>query len=162
MPLQWEYLKKERVFFIGHRKELNYPKLKLDFKEKAIPFAEYKETEETITHRASYLELWKRCKQGKSFSTVHPNGTYFGENKCSDTGVPNTIIANQSGSYLWHSTEPRPLNKSELCQTGTYPLDYDFQDIEPKYLIGMSVPPTMTAQISNKIKEQWLDTEKVK
>jgi site-specific DNA-cytosine methylase len=27
----------------------------------------------------------------------------------------------------------------------------------PEYLIGMSVPPVMTAQISNQIKIQWLD-----
>lgn len=149
--------KRERVFFIGFKNELKFQKLKLDFDEKAITFGEYKESEKTITHRESYIELWNKCKQGKSFATVHSKGNYFGENKCSDIETPNTIIANQSGSYLWHSTEPRPLNKNEVCQTGTYPLDYNFKSIEPKYLIGMSVPPVMTAQIANQIKIQWLD-----
>jgi DNA (cytosine-5)-methyltransferase 1 len=38
---------------------------------------------------------------------------------------------------------------------GTYPLDYNFKKIEPKYLIGMSVPPVMTAQIATEIYNQW-------
>ena len=42
---------------------------------------------------------------------------------------------------------------------GSYPLDYNFRDIEPKYLIGMSVPPVMTAQIANQIKIQWLNKQ---
>ena len=41
---------------------------------------------------------------------------------------------------------------------GTYPLDYNFKKIEPKYLIGMSVPPVMTAQIATEIYNQWLKT----
>jgi len=36
-------------------------------------------------------------------------------------------------------------------------MDYNFKNIKPKYLIGMSVPPVMTAQIANQIKLQWLD-----
>jgi len=49
------------------------------------------------------------------------------------------------------------MTKNELCLAGTYPLDYNFKTIEPKYLIGMSVPPVMTAQIANQIRIQWLD-----
>ena len=52
---------------------------------------------------------------------------------------------------------PRYLNNNECKEIGTYPLDYNFKSIEPKYLIGMSVPPVMTAQIANQIKIQWLD-----
>ena len=35
-------------------------------------------------------------------------------------------------------------------------MDFDFKDLRPMYLIGMSVPPVMTAQIANQIWEQWL------
>ena len=48
------------------------------------------------------------------------------------------------------------MNKSELCQIGSYPLDYDFNGNAFDYLIGMSVPPVMIAQISTQIYEQWL------
>lgn len=152
--------KRERVFFICQRNDMGFKPLKLEFNEKAITFGEYKGKDKNETKRESYRTLWSKCKQGKTFASVHEKGTYFGEYKCSDKKTPNTIIANQSGSYLWHSTEKRPLNKSEICQTGTYPIDFDFQNIEPKYLIGMSVPPVMTAQIAHQIYLQWFKKQK--
>ena len=48
------------------------------------------------------------------------------------------------------------LNKSDLCKIGSYPQDYNFLKLKPHYLIGMSVPPVMTAQIASNIFEQWL------
>ena len=44
----------------------------------------------------------------------------------------------------------------ELCSAGTYPQDYDFLNINPNYLIGMSVPPVMMAQVSYQVYLQWL------
>lgn len=44
-----------------------------------------------------------------------------------------------------------------LC--GSFPLDYNFLSKSkegPKYMIGMSVPPIMTAQIATQIFNQWL------
>jgi DNA (cytosine-5)-methyltransferase 1 len=38
---------------------------------------------------------------------------------------------------------------------GSYPMDYNFKKIAPNYLIGMSVPPLMTAQIAHQIWLQW-------
>jgi DNA (cytosine-5)-methyltransferase 1 len=52
---------------------------------------------------------------------------------------------------------PRQMNDIECCIVGSYPLDYNFKSIKARYLIGMSVPPVMTAQIANKIKLQWFD-----
>jgi len=37
----------------------------------------------------------------------------------------------------------------KLC--GSYPLDYNFINIDPVYLIGMSVPSVMMAQLSHQI-----------
>jgi len=48
------------------------------------------------------------------------------------------------------------LSKQEFCKIGTYPLDYHFEPSNFGYLIGMSVPPVMTAQIATRIYEQWL------
>jgi len=39
---------------------------------------------------------------------------------------------------------------------GSYPLDYNFMENETGYLVGMSVPPVMTAQIASNIYDQWL------
>ena len=51
---------------------------------------------------------------------------------------------------------PRFLGKIEFCKIGSYPLDYNFLKNKPHYLIGMSVPPVMTAQIASNIYEQWI------
>jgi len=147
--------KRERVFFICQRKNLNLPKLKLDFCEESIPFGKIKETglKEGISGQRS--KMWDECEQGKSFATVS-NGSNFSSMRLSDKDVCNTITANQCEGFF-HSTEKRKLSDKEVCLIGSYPLDYNFNEIRPMYLIGMSVPPVMTAQIANQIKIQWLD-----
>ena len=153
--------KRERVFFIGHKKELKFPKLKLEFNEVAIPFGEItdlKDNNEKLI--PCLLELYDKVKDGECFSKYHYKGNHFNSNKADDTKVIPTITSDEKGTL--HNKYKRPLNKLELCQAGTYPIDYDFKKIKPKYLIGMSVPPVMTAQIANQIKLQWLDNITVK
>ena len=74
--------------------------------------------------------------------------------RLSDVKVCNTITANQCEGFF-HSTEKRSLVKDELCKIGSYPMDYNFKTIRPMYLVGMSVPPIMIAQIANQIFIQW-------
>lgn len=147
--------KRERVFFIGHKKEYNLPKLKLEFNEVAIPFGIIKETglKEGISGQRE--KMWDECQQGKSFATVS-NGSNFSSMRLSDNEVCNTITANQCEGFF-HSTEKRKISDNECKLIGTYPFDYNFKGLRPMYLIGMSVPPVMTAQIANQIKLQWLD-----
>jgi DNA (cytosine-5)-methyltransferase 1 len=147
--------KRERVFFIGHKKEYNLPKLKLEFNEKSIPFGEIKETGLPQGINGQRSKMWEICKQGKSFATVS-NGSNFSSMRLADNEVCNTITANQCEGFF-HSTEKRKISDKECKLIGTYPLDYNFKDLRPMYLIGMSVPPVMTAQIANQIKIQWLD-----
>ena len=47
------------------------------------------------------------------------------------------------------------MNDSEIKRAGSYPQDYNFKKVQAKYLIGMSVPPVMIAQISHQIYLQW-------
>lgn len=147
--------KRERVFFICQRNDLNYKPLKLSFDEKPIVFKEVESNDIGKLITGEMLSLWKICKEGKSLSTVHPKGNYFGSHKVSPNEVPNTVIASTS-SPLLHYNKPNYISKNEVCQIGSYPLDYNFKKIEPKYLIGMSVPPVMTAQIAHEIYLQWL------
>jgi DNA (cytosine-5)-methyltransferase 1 len=150
--------KRERVFFICLRNDLNYPILKLQFNELGIIFKQF-DTGNTegkpITKKA--LELWNKCKPGNQFSSVEPNGNWFNASKINPNVVQNTITAGEApGSMMSHWEYPRELNKTELCCIGTYPQDYNFKKFNPKYLIGMSVPPVMTAQIATEIYNQWL------
>jgi len=50
----------------------------------------------------------------------------------------------------------RNRNKKEILSCGTFPKDYQFLKTKHDYLIGMSVPPVMTAQIADRIYNQWL------
>ena len=146
--------KRERVFFIGHKKEFDLPKLKLSFNEKSICYGEFEDDNFENKVANCDLQYYDICKQGNSIASVHPKGNRFNSIKLSKNGIVNTIA---SGSELYHYEKKKALSNNELKQCGTYPLDYNFKTIEPKYLIGMSVPPVMTAQIANQIKIQWLD-----
>lgn len=150
--------KRERVFFIGHKKDLHLPKLKLDFNEDAIPFGEIFENinYNDLTKNEQYL--WDKRKIGDlDFGQINLR---IGNKQNSFTTkllykdkVCNTVTGGDNNVLF---DIPRKTTKNEVCQIGTYPLDYNFKTIEPKYLIGMSVPPVMTAQISHQIYLQWL------
>lgn len=148
--------RREIVFFIGYKKEFNYKPLRLDFNERPVL---YKQIEDGSTGKpitGESLELWQKCPEGSSLSKVHPKGHYFGSYKISPNVVCNTIIATDS-SPIFHYNKPNSLSNSDFCKIGTYPLDYNFKELRPKYLIGMSVPPVMTAQIAHQIWLQWFN-----
>jgi len=67
--------------------------------------------------------------------------------------VANTIIAGEQCVLFDY---PRHRNFDELLLCGSYPSDYNFKSNKPEYLIGMSVPPVMVAQIATEIWRQWL------
>jgi DNA (cytosine-5)-methyltransferase 1 len=163
--------RRERVFFIALRKDLAtpflyqkdmftvVPELILEFNEPEIRFKEvYTENiDRPITGKA--IELWENRKQtdnglseanGRIYNK--PNN-YFGWTYLRDNDIPPTIIANDKIVLFDY---PRFLGKIEACKIGSYPLDYNFKNNKPHYLIGMSVPPVMTAQIAKQVYKQWL------
>lgn len=146
--------KRERVFFIGKRKDLKMPKLKLEFNEKEIPFREVFEDYTDRPLSENFKGYWELRQFGDidfSNSSVrlnkNPNANFQHKYLYMDK-VSNTITAGERCVLFDY---PRYRNKNELLKCGTYPLDYYFNGIEPKYLIGMSVPPVMTAQIAHQI-----------
>ena len=140
--------KRERVFFIGLRNDFKLPKLELSFNEKPILFGEIDEGNiKSEKLSKGFFYDWNNAKAGGSV------GKFFSNKKVNPNEVLSTIA---SGTYKFHFKYPRELTDSEICKGGSYPLDYNFKDTKPKYLIGMSVPPVMTAQISNQIYLQWL------
>lgn len=161
--------RRERVFFIAIRNDLAKPfleqvdmfqvapKLKLEFKEPEIKFGKIEKNQESYKElTGALMDLWSKTKPGDNFGSAHEKGHYFGEYKQHKNNVANTIVANSSSSNLYHYSIPRILNDLEYKLIGSYPLDYDFIKNKPKYLIGMSVPPVMVAQIATEIYNQWL------
>lgn len=150
--------KRERVFFICQRKDLNLPELKLSFKEEIIPYSiiEDLDDKEEVKNKDTRTYLgWVKSKSGQTFADgINDGGSMFGYTKVNRNDVVKTVVSS-NGTYEWHDKLFRKLNNKEYKLVGTFPLDYNFKKIEPKYLIGMSVPPVMTAQIAYKIYLQW-------
>lgn len=162
--------KRERVFFYAIRKDLyngsftdlfmSRPLLKLDFNEKEILF-------KNIYHKDSKEDLapvvrkyWEKRQNGdKKISEIKGretgnNNSLFSYNLLTMDKVCGTLTSKKDSFVLYDF--PRYLNTSEFKKIGSFPLDYNFCNQPPYYLIGMSVPPIMTARIANEINNQWL------
>ena len=153
--------KRERVFFIGQRKDMGFNPLVLQFDEKPVLFGEIidkLETKRDLTQTQKML--WDRQKPSdKTLADVRNEANGFTDNLIGVNDVCPTITS------VWKflcKNSPRWFNSKEFCQCGTYPLDYNFFHLESQYLIGMSVPPVMTAQIAHQIWLQWLSKKPVK
>jgi len=96
------------------------------------------------------VEDWHRIKKyGKgryhSVSIADPN------KPCST--LTSKCWSNE-GSVL-HWDEPRKFNEAELKIISSFPQDYNFLDIDPGYVMGMSVPPFMTNRLAHQILRQY-------
>lgn len=155
--------KRQRSFFIARRSDLNLPPLKCNFDDKPITFGQVRDTN-GIGHGKltdldrEYIRLRtdKDMTYGDINMRIKGKHTGFGTYFMYDHQVCNTIIAS-NGSKMLCAAENRLLSVNEYKRCGTYPMDYDFIDANPKYVIGMSVPPVMTARIAEQIQWQWLD-----
>lgn len=153
--------KRERVFFICQRNELKFKPLKLAFDENPINYGQLRLNGiSDMTFTEYDLEMWQKRIDGDRdygyiLKRIKGKESNWNSKFIYDNEVCQTITST-SGSKLISAQEPKHLSKDELKMCGSYPLDYNFKNIEPKYLIGMSVPPVMTAQIAHEIYLQWL------
>lgn len=150
--------KRHRVFFLCRRNDLNLPDIKLSFNERPVFFSDIEDQVQNATGdeiTANQKELWAKCRPGQAFSKVHPKGSYFNSYKISRNSVCVTIVASE-GSLVAHYKFPNRISNDCLKLIGSYPMDYNFLDVWPQYLIGMSVPPVMTAQVAHQVYLQWL------
>ena len=161
---------RERVFFIAIRKNLAIsflklvglfeliPQLQLVFDEPPIVYGEFADyTGPSISEHAK--KAWDKRKYGdnniavsKARAGMHisSTSTFY----LYDDHVAKTITSKgHHGSLLF--SKPLYLSKNELCNISTFPKDYNFI-FNPGFIMGMSVPPVMMAQISTQIYEQWL------
>jgi site-specific DNA-cytosine methylase len=89
---------------------------------------------------------------------VHNKDSRFTTKLIHKDKVCFTIIASDNNILY---SQPRHLSVNEVMQIGSFPLDYSFLDIQPKYLIGMSVPPVMTAQVAYQVYLQLFKNNKL-
>ena len=117
---------------------------------------EDKKSQRKLETGKQYLKYLKLTKEGQSLAKNHPKGNFFTASRMSFNKVCNTIA---SGSKLYHPKQNTFLTKKELQLIGSFPLDYNFLNIQPIYLIGMSVPPIMMAQVAHQVYLQWFNAK---
>jgi DNA (cytosine-5)-methyltransferase 1 len=164
--------RRERVFFVALRKDLaapfmrqvdmftQRPMLEMGFDEEGILFKEFADYGgEPISEHAKKawdarvygdpdISVSKARVPGMKVSDMNTGYVY-------DDKVCQTLTSKgKHGSLLF--SKPIRLSRSEFSSIGTYPQDYVFPQNNWGYMIGMSVPPVMTAQVATRIHEQWL------
>lgn len=151
---------RQRVFFIGHKKEYKLPKLVLNFNEDPIYFGEIQEDDNTKTLTDHQFEVWsQRIKSDTCFfdtiERTKGKGSAFNYRYFHKERVADTLGASRH-NYITYDY-PRQINDNEMKLIGSYPMDYHCPDEKTLgFLVGMSVPPVMTAQIAYEIYKQWL------
>lgn len=153
---------RERVFFIARRKDLNLQPLVLEFNESPVCFGEIADRNSS-THKP----LWPSIKVRWDYIEIGDQNLKFADskyrNKTTFNAYFNTAILydnvvaptlTSTGTTVYYN-EKRNLNTTEYRRMSSFPIDYDFNGMDSRYILGMSVPPLMTAQIANSIKEQW-------
>jgi DNA (cytosine-5)-methyltransferase 1 len=136
------------------------PTLEMEFDEVEVPFGEIIDTSDVAENlEPAKLDLWKKRQMG-DLDLAEINGreydkpnTQFSSKFIYVHKIGNTVTAHNQCVLF---DRPRHPNKSEVLSQGTFPIDYDFIGMNHDYLIGMSVPPVMTAQVATRIHEQWL------
>lgn len=170
--------RRERVFFIAIRNDLSdqfmhridmftmQAKINMQFNNPGIKFQEF----------ASYDGPPISAYAKTAWDVRSPSDNNIADSKAR---VPGMKVSDMNTGYVYDEkvcqtltskgncgsllySKPIRLSKDEFCKIGTYPLDYDFTGSNFGYLIGMSVPPVMTAQIATRIYDQWLSKINIK
>lgn len=151
--------RRERVFFIANR--MGWPKLKLQFDEEPVTFGEVRSEHGRPFKNdgTKYEELLKhRKKSDRTVCDIHKR-VYGRESGfihvlVKDWDVAPTLKANSDnfrycdGLYLSHD---------DVRNVSSFAQDYDFTGRDPYFITGMSVPPSMMANIAHEIRTQWLE-----
>ena len=160
--------KRERVFFIALRNDIDKPKLVLAPKHRWISAGEATSDVQVLTDdeirdtRPTGIDLdwWHLTKQGDDYGdTIRRLGKdkekYWNHIRWNKEGVRRTLAATHEQFNHWDVC--RKLTYREWKRLGSFPDDYQAKtDKIGKYMIGMSVPPRMTEQVALAVTSQWL------
>lgn len=155
--------KRERVFFIALRDDIDKPKLVLAPKHRWISAGEATSDLQVLTDdeirdtvsRQTGLIYWSKVDKGDSFAKASAKGSFFNKFRLDDKKPCSTLSGVATDAYHWN--ECRLLTYREWKRLGSFPDDYQAKtDKIGKYMIGMSVPPRMTEQVALAVIEQWL------
>lgn len=150
--------RRERVFFIGRRKDLNLPQLKLSFNERPIPYKEFRSgrgsrlKENTKTYKRWVKRRPSDNNIGDITKRIEGKESNFNTILVKSSIVPPTLA---SSSVFVRYDEPYYISERDIILMQSFPLDYDFMNVSAQYVCGMSVPPLMMKGIAEQIYKQW-------
>lgn len=163
--------KRERVFFICLRKDLAEPFLYQKDLFTIAPLLNLYFRDQEISFEKATKVFWDNDKdkfsiekhaigvEYKKLAEGEKSDKYFQLIRINRTKVCPTILGSSQELSTASITYPiycRKLNNKEICLVGSFPLDYNFNGNKAGYIIGMSVPPVMTARIATEVYSQWL------
>lgn len=154
--------KRERCFFIANRKDLDYPKLRLNFEGKPILFGQIRSKNGIEPEKGPYKDMMRMCQKSDTCiadisKRVRGRNTGFTNVVYQDHLIPWTLTSNGSDYRACDGKKP---TVQDYVSIQTFPQDYNFGTQSAKYVCGMSVPPVMMAQIASQIWSQWLEPER--
>lgn len=151
--------KRERVFFIGRRKDLRLPAISLNFNEEPIPFGSVRsERGKPVGGIAAELLKHRQmtdCDLSDISKRIRRKAAGFAASITRDDRVAYTIT---SGGVQYRMCDGMGMTDEDYIACQTFPQDYDFGRQSVKYVCGMSVPPVMMANIAAEIKKQVFET----
>ena len=157
---------RERVFFIGIRKDVAKSKLKLNFNHRIITIGEaindLPNDGPLIKPSTKIFHDWHNTTAGqtlregdsKLFDRGGKPSQDWGRYKIHRNQPCKTMTTLVSG--ILDDSEPRRLHKKQISRLQTFPDDFDFCKMSENYICGMSVPPMMIKNIAVEIHKQIL------
>lgn len=149
--------RRERVFFICRRKDLNLPKIELNFNEKPILYKEFADKKCRLFNKDTlFYKRWlKRINTDKSLGDVVKRTekgkiSQFNNVFIKLNAVSPTITA---GGHMVRYDLPGSLSDYDIKTICTFPQDYNFNGQSVQYVCGMSVPPIMMFKIATEVKK---------
>lgn len=154
--------RRERCFFVARRKDLNYPKLKMDFQEQPILFGDVRQECGDDSRDTEYKDRIRKYFKPTDHTIEDINRRIrktggFTNPITRDNEVSPTITAS---GQMFRAFDKMHYHSLDFISTTTFPQDYDCGNEEPQYICGMSVPPVMMAHVASEIYSQWLRGEK--
>ena len=159
--------RRERVFFVAIRNDIEAPPLKLAPTHRWISVGEatrdlqaLTDSEIIDTAMTDVDKAWRHTEKGGCYADYYKQvegrlNAFSHQKLCNEKPAP-TLTATTDN--FKHYSIPRKLTFREWKRLGSFPDDYHAKtDKIGKYMIGMSVPPKMTEQVARAVIEQWLN-----